>query len=87
MARCPKCGEEATSAVKTWSIFSRKPEEKEGSPKLMGIFECIKCKTRFRAVIEPETRNEETVSIKNMVEKIKLIQGNLCRPLKIYAKR
>ncbi len=48
----------------------------------MGIFECIKCKTRFRAVIEPETRNEETVSIKNMVEKIKLIQGELMQTLK-----
>ena len=82
MVKCPKCGWEVATAVKTWSISPRKLEEKEGVPKLMGIFECINCKTRFRAAIESETRTEETVSIKNMVEKIRLIKGELMQTLK-----
>ncbi|MEM3617133.1 MAG: hypothetical protein QXJ31_04395 [Candidatus Bathyarchaeia archaeon] len=80
MAKCPKCGREVVAPVKTWTISPRKP--KEGAPKLIGIFECPNCKARFRAAIESEARVEETVSIKNMVERIKVIKGELMQTLK-----
>jgi chromosome segregation ATPase len=80
LVKCPKCGGEVATPVKTWTISLRKPGE--GAPKLMGIFECPSCKARFRAAVESETRVEETVSIKNMVERIKVIKGELMQTLK-----
>ena len=83
MVECPKCGVEVTTPVKTWPIPSRKPGKKGGTPKLvMGIFECPSCKARFRAAVRPETETEETVSIKNIVEKIKGVKGELMQTLK-----
>ncbi|MEM2911079.1 MAG: hypothetical protein QW146_01065 [Candidatus Bathyarchaeia archaeon] len=80
MVTCPKCGGETATLVKTWTISPRKFKEKEGEPKIMGVFECLNCKTRFRAIAESETG--ETVSIKNMVERIKIIKGELMQTLK-----
>ncbi|MEM3769900.1 MAG: hypothetical protein QXG76_01765 [Candidatus Bathyarchaeia archaeon] len=80
MVKCPKCGGGVVAPIKTWTISPRKPVE--GAPKLMGIFECPSCKARFRAVIESDARVEETVSIKNMVERIKVIKGELMQTLK-----
>lgn len=78
MVNCPKCGSEVSKAVKTWNVSPRGPPG-EG-PKLMGLFECPNCKTRFRAMVEEKA--EETVSIKNMVERIKVIKGELMQTLK-----
>jgi len=80
LVKCPKCGGEVTTPFKTWTISPRKPGE--GTPKLMGIFECPNCKARFRTTVESEARVEETVSIKNMVERIKVIKGELMQTLK-----
>lgn len=82
MTKCPKCGGEGANPVKTWTILSKKTSDKEGKPRLMGIFECLECKTRFRTMIEPEVKTEETASIKSMVEKIKTIKGELMQTLK-----
>ena len=83
MVTCPKCGTEVTTPVKTWPIPSRKSAKKGEAPKLvMGIFECPTCKARFRAAAEPENGTEETASIKNMVERIKSIKGELMQTLK-----
>ena len=81
MVECPKCGAEVITPVKTWSIPSRKAAER-GEKLVMGIFECPKCKARFRARATAETRTEETVSVKNMVERIKGIKGELMQTLK-----
>lgn len=83
MVKCPKCGVDVTTPVKTWPIPSRKPPKKgEESKLVMGIFECPSCKARFRSAVEVETKIEETVSIKNMVERIKGIKGELMQTLK-----
>jgi len=82
LVKCPKCEGEVTTPVKTWVIPSRKPAKKGEAPKLMGIFECPNCKARFRAAVEHETKAEETVSIKNMVERIRGIKGELMQTLK-----
>jgi len=83
LVNCPKCGEEVATPVKTWLIPSRKPMKKGEESKItMGIFECPKCKARFRTTLEVETRIGETVSIKNMVERIKVIKGELMQTLK-----
>jgi len=45
----------------------------------MGLFECPNCKARFRSAIEEE---KAEVSIKEMVEKIKGIKGELMQTLR-----
>ena len=82
MVKCPKCGTDVTSPVKTWPIPSRKPLKDGEEPKLTGIFECSSCKARFRAAVETETKTEETANIKNMVARIKGIRGELVQTLK-----
>jgi uncharacterized protein YlxW (UPF0749 family) len=82
LVRCPRCRAEVTSAVKTWPIPSRKPLQKGEKPRLTGIFECPACKARFRAAVEANTRTEETANIKNMVERIRGIKGELMQTLK-----
>lgn len=82
MVKCPKCGTNVTSPVKTWPIPSRKPLKNGEEPKLAGIFECSNCKARFRAAVETETKTEEMANIKNMVARIKGIRGELVQTLK-----
>jgi len=83
LVKCPKCGTEVTSPVKTWPFTTRKPSEEGKETKIsMGIFECLKCKARFRAALKVETEIEETTSIKNMIERIKDIKGELMQTLK-----
>ena len=68
--------------VKTWPIPSRKPVKEGESRPVVGIFECPDCKARFRTAVEAEQKKDETVSIKNMVERIKGIQGELVQTLR-----
>ncbi|MEM3696337.1 MAG: hypothetical protein QXQ94_02370 [Candidatus Bathyarchaeia archaeon] len=83
MVKCPKCGVEAATPTKTWTISPKKPvKEGEEVGIVMGIFECPNCKARFRSALTAETRVEERVSIKNMVERIKGIKGELMQTLK-----
>jgi len=83
LVKCPKCGFEVATPIKTWPIPSRKPVKKGEEARLtVGIFECPKCKARFRAALEVGTGIEERVSIKNMVERIKGIRGELMQTLK-----
>ncbi|MDI6691283.1 MAG: hypothetical protein QME50_05375 [Candidatus Bathyarchaeota archaeon] len=83
MVKCPKCGFEVVTPIKTWSLPSRKPLRKgEEAGLVMGIFECSNCKARFRSALTAETEVEERVSIKNMVERIKGIKGELMQTLK-----
>jgi len=80
---CPKCGTEVITPVKTWSIPSRRAARRgEESKLVMGIFECPNCQARFRAAVTAETKAEETVSVKNMVKRIKGIKGELMQTLK-----
>lgn len=76
LVKCPKCGFEVESPLKTWAISKRAGEGKV----VMGLFECPNCKARFRASVEEE--KEEEVSIKNMVEKIKNVKGELMQTLR-----
>jgi len=83
LVRCPKCKAEITTPIKSWPVLARKSLRKgETSRMMMGIFECLNCKIRFRAILETETEIEETASIKNMIERIRGIKGELMQTLK-----
>ena len=77
MVKCPKCGFEVKSPLKSWSISKRAGEGKI----VMGLFECPNCKARFRSAIEKEEEKAE-VSIKKMVERVKSIKGELMQTLR-----
>ena len=77
MAKCPKCGFEVKSPLKSWSISKRMGDGKI----VMGLFECPSCKARFRSAIEKKEGRVE-VSIKKMVERIKGIKGELMQTLR-----
>lgn len=85
---CLKCGCEATILVKTWAFSSRKSiGGSEESKLFLGIFECAKCKTRFRAVVESEKKLEFVTSIKDMVDTIISIRDELVQALKALRKK
>jgi len=81
LVNCPKCGYNVPSPLKTWPIPSRKPLKEGEEAKRAGIFECPNCKARFRAAVETETKIQETVSIKNMVGRIRGIKEELMQTL------
>ena len=81
MAICPKCGTDVERPLKTWAIPSRKPLREGEEPRLAGIFECPMCKARFRAAVAVKKRVEEAANIKNMVERIRGIKGELGQTL------
>ena len=81
MVKCPKCQNDVEIPVKTWPIPSREPLQNGEGPRLVGIFECPNCKARFRSAVETETGSSETANIKNMVERIRGIKGELMQTL------
>jgi hypothetical protein len=83
LVSCPKCGAEVPTPLKAWPVLARKSLQKGGSSRMiMGIFECPDCKTKFRAAFQAEMKIGETVSVKNLVERIKGIRGELMQTLK-----
>jgi predicted RNase H-like nuclease (RuvC/YqgF family) len=81
LVNCPKCGNYVKAPVKTWPIRWTEPLKEGEKPRLVGIFECADCKARFRSAVEVENGFRETVNIKNMVERIKGIKGELMQTL------
>jgi uncharacterized protein (UPF0335 family) len=81
LVNCPNCGFDVTTPVKTWSIPSRRPLKEGEETKLAAIFECPNCKARFRSAIDATMRIQETISIKDMVGKIKAVKKGLMQTL------
>jgi len=81
LVSCPKCGTDVQTPLKTWAIPSRKPLREGEEPRLAGIFECPKCKARFRAAVAAEKGVEEAANIRNMIERIRGIKGELMQTL------
>lgn len=81
LVNCPKCGNSVQIPVKTWPIPSREVLKEDEEPRLVGIFECSNCRARFRAAVKSETGPEQTANIKNMVERIRGIKGELMQTL------
>lgn len=76
-----------TAPSKTWPIPSRRPLRANEKPRLTGVFKCPNCRASFRAAVNAETPTNETASIKNIVERIKGIKGELMQTLKVLHER
>lgn len=51
MAKCTKCGTEVASPIKSWKMAGRPSKAGYRLQLEIGIFECPKCKKKFRAVL------------------------------------
>ncbi len=78
---CPKCGTQAT-AIKCWNMASTKEGAKGPSSEIrIGIFECAKCKHKFRTKVNSEmdsqTKNSDTEDLSSLIEKLVKIKLEL----------
>jgi hypothetical protein len=81
LVNCPNCGFSVTAPVKTWPIPSHRPPRENEETKLVGIFECPGCKARFRSGIVAKMRSQETISIKDMVGRVRTVKEGLMQTL------
>ena len=69
--------------VKSWPVSFTKEGESESEPQFyIGIFECPKCKSRFRSRMETSEKSAEPASIATLVDRIKDVRQGLKETLK-----
>jgi len=81
LVNCPNCGFDVATPVKTWPIPSRKPSKGSKQIRLAAIFECPSCKARFRSTVDASKEIQKTISIKDMVGRIRGIKEELMQTL------
>lgn len=79
MAKCPECETEVTIPIKTWAI-QRTSKSGRKIVTVLGAFECQECGNRFRAGVKRGA--EPGLSIKDVAQRIRGIEGNLLNTLK-----
>ena len=83
MVDCPNCGTEVAVAVKCWTVSPAKQGATGVIPEFrVGIFECPKCKSKFRSKVSSTAKPAETKNVKNLVEKVKEIRKGLTQTLR-----
>ena len=88
LVECPKCGTEVAAAVKCWTVSPRKQTEAGYVPEFrVGIFECPKCKSKFRSRVDLEPKPLEIANVRSLVEKIKEIREGLVQTLTVLRDR
>ena len=82
MVDCPNCGTEVATAVKCWTVTPVKHQASGDIPEFkVGIFECPKCKSKFRAKVDTTAKPVET-NVKDLVVKLKDIHDGLTQTLR-----
>jgi len=88
LVTCPNCGAEVAVAAKSWPVSFEKQTTRGAAPLFyVGVFECPKCKSRFRSKVESTAKTAETISVKSAVEKIEVIRAGLVQSLKTLRER
>jgi len=83
LAECPSCGTIVEVALKSWPVSFKKQDEDCAQPQfLIGIFECPKCKSKFRSRVESAAEPAETPKLQDLVEKVKDIHNGLIQTKK-----
>ncbi|MBN1245893.1 hypothetical protein JXA31_09900 [Candidatus Bathyarchaeota archaeon] len=82
MVDCPNCGTKVATAVKCWTVTPVKPSVRGNIPEFkVGIFECPKCKSKFRSKVGATAKPVET-NVNDFVVKIKEIREGLTQTLR-----
>jgi DNA repair exonuclease SbcCD ATPase subunit len=80
---CPNCGTEVATAIKCWTVSPAKHSATGYVPEFrVGIFECPKCKSKFRSRVGSNAKSAETKNVKVLVEKLKEIREGLKQTLR-----
>ena len=80
---CPYCGAKVVAASKIWPVYSAGTNESTEEPDFfVGIFQCAKCKTKYNSKISSQALPPRTVNVKNKVERIMRIHGELMQTIK-----
>jgi len=83
LAECPSCGTIVEVALKSWPVSFKKHDEDCAQPQfLIGIFECPKCKSKFRSRVESSAKSAETPKLQDLLEKVKEIHNGLIQTKK-----
>ncbi len=88
MVECPNCGTAVVTAVKCWTVSSSKRGAAGEIPEFrVGIFECPKCKSKFRSRIELAAKTPEATNVKDLINKVKEIREGLVQTLRILREK
>jgi FtsZ-binding cell division protein ZapB len=85
LTKCPECGAEVSSPVKSWPVSFKKPGEADTQPQFcVGIFECPNCKSKFRTRVAAESSVPPTPAsnVADLVVRINSIREGLAQSLK-----
>lgn len=83
MSICPRCGAKVVAPFKIWPVYSAERKDASDGPDfLLGAFQCIKCQTKYNEKISNEAIPIPTVNVKNKVERIMRIYGELMQTIK-----
>ncbi len=81
LPQCPKCGADVIRPIKAWPFPSRVTRVGE-PPGLVGAFSCSRCEFKFRVMMEVAAEATETASDKTMVDRVRVIRGELVQTLR-----
>jgi vacuolar-type H+-ATPase subunit I/STV1 len=82
LVACPNCGTEVATAVKCWTVSPAKHRATGDIPEFrVGIFECPKCKSKFRSKVDATAKPVKT-DVKDLVVKVKEIREGLMQTLR-----
>jgi hypothetical protein len=82
LVECPSCGTEVAVAVKSWPLSFKKQSEGAKPHFVVGVFECPRCKSKFRSQVEPADAPSEMNNAAGLVERINSIREGLTQTLK-----
>jgi hypothetical protein len=83
LVRCPSCRTEVASPIKSWPVSFKKHGEESTAPQFcVGVFECPRCKSKFRSRVESASEAVEPSNVAGLVEKINSIREGLIQTLK-----
>jgi hypothetical protein len=72
-----------SAAVKSWPVsFKKKGEDEAKTQFIVGVFECPKCKSKFRSRVESTSEPAGTNGVTGLVERINSIREGLTQTLK-----
>lgn len=82
MVACPNCGTEVATAIKCWTVAPAKHTARGRIPEFrVGIFECPKCKSKFRSKVEATAKPVKT-NVKDLAVKVKEIHEGFTHTLR-----
>jgi vacuolar-type H+-ATPase subunit I/STV1 len=87
LADCPNCGTKVATAIKCWTVAPAKHRATGRTPEFrVGIFECPKCKSKFRSKVDATAKPVKT-NVKYLIIKVKEIQEGFTRTLRVLREK